>query len=359
MNFLKQEKHIRTAFLLSIFLLIIMAITACAPATPSLPSSVLAQRIDSAVQRGVGYLATSYVNYSYADQYLLYVYPGENLSCPFDNCRVTYRLLDAYYDVIFMKQAGINLSAISDQEEDAEKILMFLAQEWEHEHIYNTLKSVPEEGGIALDTYCILGYVMKSRNMAIVAESYLDAEDNWMADGYYAEDSWRNIADESWCIRQFIATDLNQTLSAVLAKKMAAETRAYLAANHTALDRLAVAYHALYVVSEYGKKYDDRNFAQDKAFLDAYVVHAIDDDLLKNNLMLANMLDVLLVSGSPNNAVLENIAQHLLESQEAGGYWRMTPDTPADNAQAFTTFRALIALQEYKERLSTPSAEAR
>src|SRR3989339_1628494 len=66
------------------------------PTAPSLS-------VNSAVQRGLAYLAAVYTPYHYPDTYLEYVYPGEALTCPLEGCAITYRILDAFFDVRFLE----------------------------------------------------------------------------------------------------------------------------------------------------------------------------------------------------------------------------------------------------------------
>ena len=58
--------------------------------------------IDEAIEKGFSYLNTVYEDGVYNDQYLLYIYPGEKLECPLEGCTITYRILDAYFNLLFI-----------------------------------------------------------------------------------------------------------------------------------------------------------------------------------------------------------------------------------------------------------------
>ena len=62
--------------------------------------------VDDAADRGLAFLARSWQGDAYDDAYLAFVYPDEELECPLPDCRLTYRLLDAYINLAFLDQDG-------------------------------------------------------------------------------------------------------------------------------------------------------------------------------------------------------------------------------------------------------------
>jgi hypothetical protein len=265
------------------------------------------------------------------------------------NCNVTYRLLDAYFDVFFLQQSipPSKLAPLKSQIDDKDKVFSFLAAKWEKEKIYNTMKS-DSGAGIALDTYCILGFIQGNNNMANVVSSYLNEENDWIPSNYYTSDTWRNIADETWCVRLFIKTKADKELTATIIEKLIGETEVYIHSNETDLNKLSVVYHTLYMLSDFGNSYADKRFDLNRTKYADYCSYFATKNLIDDNLMLSNLLDVLIHSKFDNPAILDQLALKILNSQKPEGYWKMREDFPDNYVQTFTTFRALIALNEYK-----------
>jgi hypothetical protein len=65
--------------------------------------------------------------------------------------------------------------------------------------------------------------------------------------------------------------------------------------------------------------------------------------------MTANLLDVMVYADYDNPDAIRELTEQVLLQQEQDGRWRMSPDSPADSVQVFTTFRALIGLNQYKK----------
>mgnify|MGYP001571994197 FL=1 len=56
-----------------------------------------------AINKGINYLVSAQdKEFGYKDKYLTYVYPGEDLECPLENCKITYRKIDAFFNLIFI-----------------------------------------------------------------------------------------------------------------------------------------------------------------------------------------------------------------------------------------------------------------
>jgi predicted house-cleaning noncanonical NTP pyrophosphatase (MazG superfamily) len=327
-------------------------LTACAQ-KPA-PDNDTVTKIDLATEKGVAYLESAYQSGTYADNYLTFVYPGEHIACPLSTpCNVTYRLLDAYFDVYFLEQAMPHLKGMEQQRKDAHAIVEGIAKQWEKERINNVITSSSDPGGVALDTYCIIGFITKNKAMAGTAWSYLTADDDWMPNDYYISDAWRNIADESWCMRHFIAVRLDKDLEIRLIRKMINNTNEFIQdQNRTDLDKLSVIYHAIYVLNDYENAYKDLQFHQQKLSYADFISYFSSKNLAGNALMVSNILDVMVASHYDNPAALDEIAKNVLNAQEAQGYWKISQDFPANEGQVFTTFRALIGLNEYKKTLT-------
>jgi hypothetical protein len=338
-------------------MLSLVALTGCVPLAIKEQERVEAElnnRIVAASDAGLKYLATAYNNGVYADQYLRFVYPEESIPCPLaNNCTVTYRLLDAYFDVLFLEEVGADMTNIKAQQADAHAIISALAERWTNERINNVLTSMPGELGIALDTYCIVGFLQRDPDMANKVASYLDDNNNWMSSSHYTEDVWRNIADESWCLRLFIVTDHERQLTETLIATLINDTEKFRIDEHIAdQDKLAAVYHTLYVLTDYEQKYNDNRFREEKLQFADFLSYFSFKHIGLNTLMAANLLDVMVYAEYDNKAALSDMAIQVLDQQEAGGFWRMADDAPPDSVQVFTTFRALIGLQRFMNTLT-------
>lgn len=336
---------------------VLILLTACTPKPVS--DDEMSTRIDLATKQGLAYLESAYTDYSYADDYLTYVYPGEQLGCPLETpCNVTYRLLDAYFDVYFLEEALPDLKILEKQRKDAHAVVEGVAKQWEKESINNVITSQDKPpvstGGVALDTYCIVGFITKNKPMAEVARSYLTDDEDWMPDNYYIQDTWRNIADESWCLRHFIAVRLDKDLEIRLIAKLIDDTNIFIREeNISDIDKLSVVYHAIYVLNDYERTYLDLQFQkQQRSYAEFIGNFTSDKRLTGNTLMTANLLDVMVASHYDNPAALEEFADTVLKAQEKDGYWKISTDFAPNNGQVFTTFRALIGLNEYQKTLT-------
>ena len=60
------------------------------------------RNLDESIRDGLQYLDYSYNNFKYDDPYLEFIYPSEELNCEISGCDLTYRILDAYFNVYFL-----------------------------------------------------------------------------------------------------------------------------------------------------------------------------------------------------------------------------------------------------------------
>src|SRR3989344_483366 len=287
---------------------------------------------ENSIERGMHYLNSVYQDGLYDDQYLEFIYRDESLACPLENCKLTYRLMDAYFNLFFIKEEFADYSLMKDQIAYGDKVLQSVLPYWEKGDIYNTINGTT--GGYALDTYCILGYVYKDSLMLPSVKKNL-INDNWMKDDYYVQDDWRNIADESWCTRFLIQQGENA--SGVI-RKQVQDMYTFLEGNHTEMNKAVAVIHILYVLHD-AKMYD-----KDFTYFQDYV--AAKSELVNEDMLYqANILDVLSKTQYNDKAFLKKIAERLKKGQQSDGGWYLKPGVK--NGQVFTTFRAVIALNAY------------
>ncbi|MFH1409684.1 MAG: hypothetical protein ABIH34_07270, partial [Nanoarchaeota archaeon] len=263
--------------------------------------------------------------------YLSYVYPGEDLECPLPDCEITYRSLDRDFNLFFLGELGLG-GVLRDDISSAERRIFAIATSWEGKGIYNVLHQ-PEEDGIALDTYCIVGLLTENEVMAqTVLETYNDG--HWLSDDYYqGESSFRRLADESWCVRLLLATSpgTDEPVDMIVE-----ETLILHESPVSDLAKMIGTLHTLFVLH-------DAKDARLSLYQDYVYQHIplIEEDTLT----LANVMDALLQTGFPKEK-LSSVQKDLVSRQHEEGFWYANPDEEK-NAHVFTTFRAVSALARY------------
>lgn len=302
--------------------------------------------IDHTLSKGYVFLDEKYKDGIYQDKYLKYVYPGEEIYCPIEGCNVTYRVLDAYFGVLFIKELGVNSKDLK-QIDEANRILGSLLALWQKERIYNTKKStLIDKDGIALDTYCILGYIYSDKEMAKKTLIYLQGN-KWLADNYYREDAWRNVADESWCVRLLIRTnELEvQRIKDLIGKKIE-ESEKMVSSKADISTKVATLVHSIYLIYDFSKTYKDSSFDSNLKEYQDYVYLSF-DKIKNDDLLLANALDSLAYS-KYDKSKLQEMADLLILRQKIDGGWYSGEDLSRDNLSVFTTIRVITSLLRYK-----------
>lgn len=303
----------------------------------------------TAILKGSDFLNNNYNrNSGYNDLYLKYVYPDEKLYCPLEGCRITYRILDAYFGLLFIKQLD-NYGALSGQIDYADGVLSSLIDLWQNEKIYNTKKSTLQDGGgIALDTYCILGYIYSDKKMAENTLRYLEG-DKWLEEDYYKEDTWRNVADESWCIRLLIETNNLETknIKSLIEKKIE-ETDEIILSNDDLSTKIATVIHTIYMIYDFLAIKKDYSFNNKLLEYQNYVFMSFSNNDIKNDdLILSNVLDSLAYSDYDKNK-LQDMANILVSRQKMDGGWYTGEGISKNNLGVFTTIRVITALKRFE-----------
>ncbi|MFH1401227.1 MAG: hypothetical protein ABIH41_06955 [Nanoarchaeota archaeon] len=329
--------------LLGLGFVVLLLIVSCAPKDP------LVQDIDDATGSGMRFLARSYSGFSYDDEYLKFVYDDEDLVCPVQGCTLTYRLMDGYFNVKFIEEVVDDVSPMGRQVSDADAVLKGTIPLWNKEPIFNTIKGLQDpQQGIALDTYCILGMVYDDKSVAAHVREYVQDDLNIMPDDYHAVDVWRNIGDESWCVRLFLRTEKDKRFVESMVRRHLDEAYLFIDSGADDVDKVSVVYHTLYVVADARKYLKTDIYDKDIVYFSDFLSYFADKSFFSSVLMESNMLDVLLYAGFDNDALLEEMVTRILEAQGSDGRWRMSADAPENVADVFTTMRAVVAINEYK-----------
>jgi hypothetical protein len=219
-------------------------------------------------------------------------------------------------------------------------VLADLAPRWRNAPIQNALKSSASDSGVAIDTYCILGVVKQDVAMARHILSYISEDDNLIDDRYFQNDTWRNIADETWCLRLIAETETPLAQLNIMLNAQADQGKSFLASRETVSAKLAVLYHLLMLDSRARPTLPNRDLWWEKT-VELLRTGAVDDDPIS----LGNALEALSNSGYPDQAFLRILTNHLLALQGDDGAWRTGGQYPV-----FTTLRALNGLAAFREQ---------
>ena len=195
-----------------------------------------------------------------------------------------------------------------------------------------------------MDTYCILAHLYDDGEMVDNAASYLNENNNWMNDNYFdGGDEWRNIADESWCVRAMIVTNKNRDLVDDLVDIKVQETDSFDGGD---LFKSAVLYHMLYIFLDYEATFGDK-YAEDKEkYIEELVLLVENPEVRDNMVMRANILEILSLVDYSDGVLLEELYNGVLDEQKGDGSWRLD----GFDAPVFTTFRVLAGLNAYENR---------
>jgi hypothetical protein len=296
-----------------------------------------AARWDAALARGLDCVSRHFDGRSFRDPYLEYVYEGESLGSAVGG-RVTYRLLDAYFIALMIRQAGVPAGRAGPLFERAEKVTADLVPRWRRERIYN-LRSNPGPGGVALDTYAILAVLRRDAAMGRVVEAGLD-RDGWLAHDLYPRDeAFRRLADESWAARACLVADGDQGEAILVAacrrasEAADAETDPIAGANlviHT-LEGLADAPSSAPGLLEHSRE-------QGRALLDK-------PEIRKDTLTFANLIGAMSLVAAKSGDERARLAagvDELVARQRQDGSWLATEDSPDTSGSIFATLRLVL-----------------
>jgi len=315
-------------------------------------SPCLSAPVEEAIDRGMAFLAASWKGDAYDDSYLEYVYTGERLECPLPDCRLTYRLLDAYSNLAFLDRAGVEPGAATEQFARGREVLHALVPVWRGAGLYNVQRDAVDDG-IALDTYCIIGLLGRDREMADVVAAHLDGDDWLPAEHYGNAQSFRKLADESWCVRllRFASRPGRRQVPHLLQVSLQ-RGRDLLGQERPVEFRVNVALHLLYLLNDLR---DKSLRAERRSLHELLLAASADPEMQQDLLTQANILEALAASGDVPRGALQPLADRLLRHQEADGGWHSRVGEAGTGLRVFTTMRALLALVEYGGRSGPPA----
>ncbi|MCF7861271.1 hypothetical protein K9M79_03410 [Candidatus Woesearchaeota archaeon] len=351
-------------------------------------SDAIKDDINEQIHLGEKYLnGISDEHYFLLDDYLKYVYPGEDLLCP-NGCYITYRILDAYFDVKILwdienefdnGSSDNRLKDISMKEMHhiADKNMNSIRNLWSKEAYFDNIayvdvaseKAIGRTEGIALDTFCILGFLYNDSAMGDYSYSkvVLDPQDpsylKWMSISKYDYgDQWRKLADEIWCI--MLSSKTGHDVSGLIDKKEE-EYKQFMMNDYGCLFDAAAALHML-MMYDTAETYSTElcngcDWTQEiEDMQDQLVMLMGSESCNSNTLLLSNVITELIKTKYDNNTYIDESIEEIISRQTQCGAWYPTIiedykndncgyTENTDNGQAFTTLRALIALAYYKK----------
>lgn len=318
-------------------------------------------RIDQAFRRGADCLAKDFDGSAFRDPYLSYVYPDENLPVPPGRPRLTYRTVDAYVDLVLISRAAPTSEPLSRLVERADGSLREVVPVWGDRGIYNLRKGA-RPGGVALDTFCFVGWLYGDPTMAGIVASAID-DDGWLPEGLYGgAERFRRDADESWCLR-LLASKAGPGLDAGAAvlNRIAKTLREAVTSAPPERGTFYVAYHLAMVLAEASSRggLDPDRAALEREITSVLVSWAASrpESTVKPGDVpeWINLASLEMGAGQDVDRLRERAIEVVLSGQSEDGCFGVPGTAPSRKGSSFFTLRALLALARERARETSPA----
>ena len=298
-------------------------------------------------------LARDYDGEAFRDPYLRYVYPEEGLEGTTSDPNLTYRRIDADIMLVLLEREGSVAAALRPAVERAARVLRELPTLWAGKG-FDNIRRDPKPEGIALDTFCIVGWLESDRKMAEAAARALDG-DGWLPEGLYeGEESFRRDADEAWCLR-LLASPAGGGLGpgGRVLDRLLADLRSARKDDPAGRQVFYAAYHLGLLLEEtmrLGSGIDAAALRDELTETMAAWAAARPrggepaSDLLEWANLVTSKLPRPGASGLKRRGV-----EILLRHQAEDGCWRVPGARPPEAGSSFLTLRALLALSAYRD----------
>src|SRR5688572_10066035 len=197
------------------------ALLAGAAAASTAASPPSAPDLPAAYSRGAACLEARTGRPDLGDPYLAFVYPEEALPSGAGMESMTYRRADARIMLAQLARTVGQNETLAAAGRAAEASLAAAAPAWKRAGLLDLSKG-PGSGGIALDTFCIVGWLLGDREMAGTVAAAVSA-DTWLPEGLYeGEEAFRRSADECWCLRMLAEASPPIPVPAPVVRRIAA-----------------------------------------------------------------------------------------------------------------------------------------
>jgi len=293
---------------------------------------------------------------SFRDSYLQYEYPGEAIESPIPGYRLTYRVLDAYFIVLMIRQAGVPPGQARELFERAETATGSLVPLWRRRGIFN-LRRDPVRGGIALDTYAILAVLRHDAAMGRVVAAGLDGT-GWLANDLYAgEEAFRRLADESWAARAMLVADPSSGLEAI--RETCRQTAAALRTENDPMTRANLVIHALEALADLPQS-ESADVRPPDPLLDV-ARRDFRDEALRllgieairhDTLTFGNLVGALARIPAASDDSLAPCVAEIVRRQDEAGCWNVSLDPKDTDGRVFATLRSVLTLGRYEATLT-------
>jgi hypothetical protein len=261
--------------------------------------------------------------------------------------RLTYRQADARIMLAMVARAAGAGAPLAAEGREAEASLAAAAPAWKRAGLADMAKG-PEAGGVALDTFCIVGWLLGDRAMAAtVADAVKD--DAWLPEGLYdGEQAFRRSADECWCLRMLAEASPPFPTPSPVAWRIASTLGRSASMDPGGRGVFYEALHLGMALEKAEPAFAPAAREAAAALMGWARAHAGDETRGRSlpewiNLASAAWLDPL--GGAEARAAA---LARVVASQDADGCWRLPGAEPADYASSFVTLRALLALAPYR-----------
>jgi len=321
------------------------------------PGAVDDAAVESSAEKGLACVARLYDGNAFRDDYLRYEYPGEAIESPLAGYRLTYRMLDAYFIVEMIRQAGVQQGGAGLLFERADAVTAALVPRWRRQGIYN-LRRNPASGGIALDTYAILAVLRRDQEMGRVVEAGLDG-DGWLAANFYGGgEAFRRLADESWAARAVFVAD--PPIGLEVLRGICGRVLEALDHERDATARANLVIHALEGLKDLPRSAFEaarQHGPPLEEMLRALRQEALRllraEEIRSDTLTFANLVGALVLWHDPRAPATDSDEpfspeiQELIRRQEADGCWSVSLGSADSSGRVFATLRVVLALGRY------------
>jgi len=314
--------------------------------------------LERAFDRGVSCLASDLEEGRFRDPYLSFVYPGEALPAPPGRRPLTYRQVDTATILALIGRTGPAPEPLASIMRVAQTDLAAVAPVWRGRGFSNTARA-PRPDGIALDTYCIVGWLNGDSEMATEAAAAIDG-DHWLLPKWYDDaESYRAPADEAWCLRLLASTSRFDDPASRVMDRIVSEWRSHRREDPGGTAAYYEAWHLEMVVSELldrasppdarWTRLSDEIADGLRVWAEAHAAMGAAGDARRADLL--EWINLVTAERIAPGLRLQ-AAEVLLATQEGDGCWRIPGGRHPNSATSFTTLRGLLALRRYGAALA-------
>ena len=293
-------------------------------------------------------LARDFDGLIFRDPYLTYVYPDEKLPAPASDPGLTYRAVDADIMLALLERERNVPTALRAAVKRADQVLRELPGAWRGRGFSNTRRGSRVDG-VALDTFCIVGWLEGDKSMAEAAAQALDG-DGWLPEGLYdGEERFRRDADEAWCLRLLASGSAGVPAPARrVLDRLVSDFRITRQEDPSGRQAFYAAYHLGLLLEDsqgLGEALDPAALSEELGqAINAWAAarppgHEPASDILEWANLAASKLRYSGASDLRGRAV-----EILLRYQHEDGCWRVPGARPPEAGSSFLTLRALLAL---------------